>query len=454
MTALLLTHLALVLLIGGLRFGADLDLFLGFALSPERWAMATGVLLGLAGLALRREVLERRPPWRGRERAAVWSLLVLVPALHWAFGDEVMQWGVDAVLLLLAAVVGWAVVLARPVARSGRFWWGDRARPLLVLVLFTGVGLTLLLTLGDARGAGPLPWLTYPLYALVQLGLLLELPERLWSREGVGRLARVLGLSLLFAMVHGPNPVVLLLTAIGMAVWASARIAGAGLLPLALSMGLLGAAAAQALPEESTQHMRVGPGFVLKQARERALLRYDERVGRLASDATFQRAGGTLAGWLDLVHREVFGEAMDEATREGWIALVDARHRAHVVRVVLESEEYRRAHGIQRIMEGSDRSLLFSTFRPWHPAQEPYDELVERARRNATSETHADFVRHVFEVLLGRTPSARGLEEWSPWPAAIRREEIVRRFLEEAGVEDPASWRRPERPLPWPAGPR
>lgn len=450
MVALLLAHLAVLVLVAGLRFVHSLDLVLGFSLSLERWAMLSGVLASLAILALRREIAEGRAPWSSLERAALWIVLVVAPLLVWSLGDAEAAFGADLVVLGVAGVLGWAVVLRRPPARTRSFWWGGSRRWCIGLGMLTAVVIFALVLNDPRRPTSVWPWLTYPLYASLQLGLLLELPERVWRADGVGRTARVMGLSVLFALIHGPNAVVLSLTALGMAVWASARIAGVGLVPLALSMGLLGATVAQSLPADETQNMRVGPGYVIKRERARVLAAYVERVRSLASDAAYARGGDTLAGWLDLVHREVFAAPLPDSTRAAWLDLIHARLRAQVVRITLESEEYRTRHGIERFMVGPDRSLLYSTFRPWHPAQAAYAGLSARASERVREEDHASFVRHVYETLQRRTPSDAELAAWRARPDEAGRVEIVRRFLLEAGIADPGHWKPLGPEIPWP----
>ena len=452
MIALLLAHLAMLVLVAGLRFAHALDVVLGFPLSIERWAMLSGVLVSLAAIALRREIVEGRAPWSSRERAVLWMVLVGAPLLVWSFGDAEATLGVDLVVLILAGLLGWITVLGRPAARTRGFWVGGPRRWWVALTLLTGGVMIALLLRDPSQPHTAWPWLTYPFYALLQLGLLLELPERHWREHGVGRAARVAGVSVLFAMIHGPNPVVLVLTAMGMAVWALARTAGVGLVPLALSMGLLGATVARTLPPDETQNMRVGPGYVIKRERARELASYVERVRSLAGEATVARGGGSLVGWLELVHHEVFGWPIDAPTRDAWRDLVAARVRAQVVRITLESEEYRQRHGIERLMVGPDRSLLYSTFQPWHPAQSVYAELVVRAEPGVPTEDHASFVRHVYEVLQRRTPAPEELAGWDPLPDHDGRVEIVRRFLLEAGVADPGYWHNPGPEIEWPGG--
>lgn len=446
MIALVLVHLAAIVLIAGLRFPHALDLVFGMPVAPERWAMLSGVLVCIAALALRREIAEGRAPWAGLQRVALWSALVLAPALVWSLGDAEATLGIDLVVLGGAGLLGWMVVLRRPAARTREFWVGGSRAWWIALGGITAVAIAALAVQSGVRTHSLWPWLTYPFYALLQLGVLLELPERIWRHDGVGRAGRVLGLAVLFALVHGPNPLVLGLTALGMTVWALARTAGVGLVPIALSMGLLGATVARVLPEVETQNMRVGPGYVIKRSRARVLDAYVQRVNDLASDASFVRAGGNLAGWLDLVHREVFDRPIDARTREAWITLLRQRLREQVVRITLESPEYRQRHGIQRLMIGPDRSLLYSTFRPWHPAQEAYAELSARAADRVHEEEHADFVRHVYETLQGRTPSEGEVAAWQPYPDLEGRIEIVRRFLLEAGIPDPGHWDYPGSP--------
>jgi hypothetical protein len=385
MTALLLLHLALTLLVAGLRFPDALDLVAPFPLDLTRWATLSGVLLGLSLVALRREHEAGRAPWSNLRRASAWTLLVLVPAILWIVGDLSIERGAEPVVLgagVLAVVVAWRKEgLGR--APQVRILGHASASLRWVLPATLIGGALLALTTSLVGTADPVPttreWafalLTYPLYAAFQLLFLLVLPWTLWRREGRTEPAAVVGCALLFSLVHWPNPLLLVATLLSMLVWATAWSRGAGLLPLALSMGLLGGVVAQALPDSVIGHARVGPGYVLRFDYERQLARYDARVEELASDEAWQASGSTLEGWLGQLHRATLGEAASASTLLAWIRHIDAAYRARVILTVLESPEFRRSRGIGRNFREPDRLLLHSTFRPWHPAHAAYDSL-------------------------------------------------------------------------------
>lgn len=461
MTALLLLHLAFVLLIAGFRFPDALDLVAPFPLDTVRWASLCGVLLGLGLVALRREIRAERAPWVDGRRASAWTLLVLVPAILWRVGDLSIERGADSVVIVggvLAVVAAWRRQWRGP---GSRLRLVGRAGPNLRWVLPTTLigGAVLAVAVGFVGMAKPAPaateWAwslaTYPIYAFFQLVFLLVLPWSLWRGEGRTESAAIVGCALLFSLVHWPNPVLLVATFAGMLVWATAWSRGAGLLPLALSMGLLGAVVAQALPAPVIGHARVGPGYVLRSDHERQLAHYDARVGDLASDECWKAAGGTLDDWLDFLHRECLGASAPPTVLRSWVRRIGNAHRARVILTFLESEEFRRKRGIGRNFRASDRRLLHSTFRPWHPSHAAYDSLRTAAAYQRAGGTFPNFVRRLYRELLRRSPSKAELSSWRDHPSAPHRMEIVRSFLARGGQTDPLEFRRRTQPPLWPS---
>ena len=452
MAALLLFHLAGAVLVAGFRFGNDVDLAVG--LGPRSWPMVAAVTVGLAALAVRRQAMAGRAPWSSFDRAALWGLVGVGPIVLWAVGDRAALRGSDTFVFAAMAVIGMAVLVRHRVRWTRAHPWfgtGGRAgRWLLVGTLVAGVGIALVVV----TGPGPEPpttiggWVlalsTYPLYALVQLGAALALPAFVWRRDEASPRAIVVACAVLFALIHAPNPLVMGITGLGMLAWAAAYRHGVGLVWIALSMGLLGALVAQGLPEPTTQNMRVNAGYVLALRTDRHVEAYDTRVDRLASDAFHARHGGRLRPWLTAVAREVTGREPAPAVLDDWERRIRHANRDRILRMFLESREFRRRHSIERVFEGRDRSLLFSTFEPWHPAHVVYDSLRARDPVAPVAASFEDFLRRVYGVVLGREASIEELEGWSSRLPYRARVEVVRVVLARAGIEDPAPWRRPE----------
>lgn len=455
MVALVLWNLAAWIVVAGLRFGDDVDLAL-FGVRAGSWPMIAGVAAGLAVLAFRREVADERRPCGNRDRLALWILLGLGPLTLWSVGDREPLRGVDTIVFGVMALVGLERVFShrRDVFRA-RAWFGVGGTTGRWLALGTAVvlaGLAAVALSVDGVEASPTKWAlalaTYPLYALVQLAVALVLPARVWRDDGHGARAVVVAAAVLFALIHAPNPVAMVLTGVGMIGWMLASRRGVGLAWLALSMGLCGATVAQGLPFAWTENLRVNAGFVLARQTERHIRTYDARVDDLASDATFDATGGDLRGWLARLYVEAFADDDPPAwLLDDWTHRTLNANRDRIVRVFLDSAEFRRRHGVERIMEGEDRSLLFSTFEPWHPAQQVYEALRVADPAQPPAPPFEDFLRATYQATLQRVASTEEIEGWDPVPPARDRIEVVRVVLAQAGIEDPAVWRRPPQ---WP----
>ena len=457
MAALLLFHLAGAVLVAGFRFGHDVDLALG--LGPRSWPMLAAVTTGLAVLALRRQALAGRAPWSSFDRAALWSLVGVGPVVLWAIGDREAFRGVDTFVFAVMLAIGAAVLVRHRVRWTRtRPWFGTGGkvgRWLLAGTLVAAVLLGGVIAVGgrgesvDGIGGWLLALSTYPLYALVQLGAALALPVFVWRRDGAPPAVVVLACSVLFALIHAPNPAAVVLTGLGMAGWAAAYQRGVGIVWTALSMGLLGALAAQGLPEPVSRNMRVNAGYVLALQTERHVEAYDARVARLASESFLEDHGGRLRPWLVAVARGATGDEPAPGVLDDWERRIRHANRDRILRMFLESQEFRRRHGIDRVFEGRDRSLLFTTFEPWHPAHVAYDSLRAADPGARVDLSFDDFLRRAYRELLGREASPEELQGWSPRLPRRARVEVVRVVLQRAGIEDPAPWRRPESWPPW-----
>lgn len=453
MVALVLWNLAAWIVVAGLRFGADLDLALWFG--PPSWPMIAAVAVALTVIAMRREVKDGRRPCSSRDRTALWILLGLGPLLIWALGDRDPTGGADVVVFVVLLLVGLERVYAHRAAifRRGT-WFAAGGRNGRVLAVGTAVVVVALAVTGALAGesetsvvAWALALASYPLYALVQLGAALALPRHVWSGDGHGSRSIVASVALLFALIHAPNPLVMGMTGAGMIAWAVAHARGVGFAWIALSMGLCGATAAQALPFAWTENMRVNSTYVLARQVERHIEVYDTRVDLWASDATLETTGGTLRGWLAALGADAFGAPVPARVLDDWTTRVANARRDRVLRMFLDSEEFRRRHGIERFLHGRDQSLLYPSFVPWDRAQAAYDTLRAHDPARVPDTSFAEFLREAYRAFLQRVPADEEVAGWSPVPSVRGRTEVVRVVLALAGTEDPALWRRPTK---WP----
>jgi hypothetical protein len=441
MYPLILAHLSCILLVGGLRFGPGAVLpGAGQAL----WATITVVASILMTASLIAEARKGRAPWSAPGRIVLWLVFPGAAALAWGLG------GVDAGTGAEAPVLGliFGLVLALLFCRRGE-WVGretDR-RAWITGVRWVLAPTTTVLVTGALIGfdrAGTVPaMLTYPLYALGQLLAALVLPWSQWARDGLGRRQRVIGIALLFALVHWPNLFAVSVTLVGMLLWASAWSAGSALLPLAMSMGLMATAVTQALPDDLTGHMRIAANAVTQgraQSRDREL---DARAQRISVESGWMDAEG-LHPWLERALPLTTGAPVDSALVSGTCDLLVRLHREQLLRWIFDSDEFRRRHGIENRLRTTELRFFESTFAPFHPAHAAYAGLVARG----SSLDHRGFVGLAYPELLGREPVEAEFLHW-PEPLTVgTRIEFIRRVLEGDGVggADLRRWREPEDP--------
>jgi membrane protease YdiL (CAAX protease family) len=161
-------------------------------------------------------------------------------------------------------------------------WLGrDRSRPIglgfrgLRRSLWIVVGATALLFLGLGIAArvhslhklyGPLPFgmhiLEYSIWALMQQYILQVYVLLRLVRLGMGRASAVTLATLLFAIVHIPNPVLVPAVVIWGAVSSLLYLRYRNLYPLAIAHGMLGMCLAVSVPNSLHHHMRVGIGYL------------------------------------------------------------------------------------------------------------------------------------------------------------------------------------------------
>jgi len=113
---------------------------------------------------------------------------------------------------------------------------------------------------------GPLPVLThiwgYALWALMQQFILQVYVLLRLLRLGVGRNTAVALATVLFAIAHIPNPVLIAVTLVWGALSCPLFLRYRNLYPLALAHGILGMTLAVTVPNHIQHHMRVGLGYI------------------------------------------------------------------------------------------------------------------------------------------------------------------------------------------------
>ncbi len=450
MRTLLLLLTTLVLALPGLRHPADPGRTTPFAWSPTAWAMATGVALALTLLALRRERREGSAPWCTPEARVFSAGWIALASFLWSAGEP--QDLRDPRILLLAAP---ALLLARSAWQTRRAWAGrafgglSRARGPAAALLAASTFLALLVTwLGPAPvRSGATAWLSYPLYAFVQLVLLLAVPAAVFDGLGFSRRAIALGCAGLFALAHWPQPLLFVGGFVAALAWSWAYLRGVPLVVVALSMGWLGAATAHHLPEAWTEHLRVGPALVAKRLHADEVARYEARVDALARALP----GETLSQWLTRIVREIEGRTLAPPSAEASARALEDAQRARTVRMFFGSEEFRRRHGLDGGLSWVDRSAIHgSAPDPHEPAYALYDSLRSRAHFEAVGGRWGPFLRSLTEILLGRTPTDVGLAAWDTTLSDDDRELLVEHLMKRAGIEDPRHFVRPENIVPLP----
>jgi hypothetical protein len=223
---------------------------------------------------------------------------------------------------------------ARPAWRR-RFWPGAHIAAVAVMAVVgvAGGGFA------DVRALA-LSLLLYPVYAFVQLFLCLAVPWP-WLQDLAGgrRGPAIATVAVVFALVHWPNPGLMILTGGGMAFWALAWSRGRSLPALAISMGVLATLAAQGMPDRWTEHMRAGPRAV----RQRAVPALAESAHAATADLP-DGAPRTRAFIAELYPGIVGRPAESEEMERWWLSLQPAL-RAVQAWHMYRSDEYQRRLG-------------------------------------------------------------------------------------------------------------
>lgn len=168
---------------------------------------------------------------------------------------------------LWIAVTGW---LSRDRSRPIGLGLQGLARSLWIVptataLLFIGIGIAAQLH-SLHRLYGPLPFgvhiLGYSVWALMQQYILQVYVLLRLLRLGMGRASAVALATLLFAVVHIPNPVLVPAVVIWGAISCMLYLRYRNLYPLAIAHGMLGMCLAVCVPNSLHHHMRVGIGYL------------------------------------------------------------------------------------------------------------------------------------------------------------------------------------------------
>ena len=438
MASLVFAHALSILLVGGLRFGSSAVL-VGAPVAV--WVGAMAFLAVGTFLALRAERRQGHAPWSCRGRMLLWLVFPGAAAANWGLGQTGAFQGPDTAILAITL----GLVLATLSWRRGEWAGRETSRRAWMisarwLLLPTGV----VLAAGFWRSGGldetGLGFVTYPLYAWLQLAAVVVLPWTQWARDGIEPRRRVAASALLFALVHWPNPFITIATGLGMLVWASAWRAGGALLPLTLSMGIAATVATRSLPPDLTQHMRVAATYAIKTREFTESRDLDVRAARISRDANWSASEG-LRPWLARALPVATGRETNPALVDGIGDVLERMHRQSTLRWIFDSGEFRTRHGITNRLDDRELAYFESPFVPFDDAHAPYTRLVAAG----AGLDYERFLGLAYRELLGREPRQSEVQGWPAPISPATRMWFIRRVLvgEETG-DGLRRWSQPE----------
>lgn len=404
-------------------FGARFAVPFAGALDPAAAALwgravpalaAAAVAVALLGLCAARR--------RGAARAWLELLLLTVVAMAAAWllpgdlrfaGPRASDGGLGLAALAAATalLVGGLWLLRRDRAagegpRCTRAGGGRLARRLLWPTTVPAVALVAAgLAAGERPGAGgvAISLALYPLYALVQMLLLLALPAARLRRLGAGPAGTSLGCAVLFALAHWPNGPLLAACFLAMLWWARLYQEEREIVPLAVAMGILATAFVQFLPEAFTANARVGPRWVRKEA--------SVFLARRPAPAAAPEAAG-LGALLPPLYEALAGRRPAAAEAAAWDSVLAQRAREHVARLFLTSDEH--AARVGATAPGAARRLEAA-----RDARGAGDESLARQASGgrydaAARASDADFLRAMYRLVLAREAADAEVAAWAP----------------------------------------
>ncbi len=388
-----------------------------FGAWPQATSMTGLVALVLATMAVLMLILsagQAREGSRGRPFA---ELLLFFPVLF-AFVWLLLPAGrPDSRSLVVAAGI---LLMAGYLLRHSP---GPFSRPLwrrtkLTLALDSGL-ILLPVLLGLSLGQSP-DWkasaisiFLYPLYALIQLGVFLVIPTTRLRALGVSAKSRAVFTALLFALIHWPNPLVMLMTLAGQLLWAHQYQRGRQLWQLALVMGLTATTVSQFLPDQVTHHMRVGPGYVRSEA-----------IATLAD----QSSDLQLSEYLEIVYPQILGRNPGEEERKVWGNLVEeARLRTWAFMFLSSTEKRDKMRQAGQEQPPSDPTHWSDWPEPW---KDRIEVFVTPQYREKTGGELAGYLQGLYRDILGREASPKELQSWKTQLTSNQKRRIAEVLLD------------------------
>ena len=394
--------------------------------SPAAWDAAwpgpgagllVGLWLGIPALAAAVLAVAGQRPRNGTWRLWMWPAVPL--AAVWLVLPTSGRPDITTMVALpLLAGMAWWLWRRGPNGRpdgergwlDGRLWRWTHA-----VVLPGGVAVGLALDGFNEPGAVLLSCALYPLYALLQLTILMVLPWP-WIRNLGGRPSLIL-LAGLFALVHWPNALVMALTGVGMLFWAREYRRGRPIPALAVSMGLLATVVAQGLPESWTHHMQVGPTFVQRQAV--TTVTAEVRAATAIPDATALQ----VIPYLQAIYPRTVRRAAEAPELRRWLQVVKYERRCQLAWAMLQSEEAQRRR--QGDVPATDDPTIH-----WTAAAPPWPTIVrEHVATIPPAASWETALAAGYRGLLGREAAPEELLLWDPDLSELQYQALTRHLL-------------------------
>lgn len=255
----------------------------------------------------------------------------------------------------------------------------------------------------------------YPVYAGIQLTFVLAIPwPRLMVITGGRRPLTIAVIAMSFLLVHWPNPLVMVLTAVGMAYWGFEYGRGRPIGAIALSMGILATLAAQGLSDTWTHHMNVGPG----NARERSIHTITAAVlDTLERDPSREHEAIALIASL---YPECIGRPLRDAEAGHWRNLIEFERRCVLAALFVSSDERVRRGG-----EEAPPAWFRETY--WDQWPPPWPQTIRDHARGLTQAnvqtSWRNDVQTCYPAFLSR-PAGNG--ELAAWNADLTRRQYER----------------------------
>ncbi len=408
--AFLLLNLAAILAVTALNLPPGARAFAlplaGPVALPAPFWIAAPALLALAAGALYARARQRCPRAQRAEQNSAAAALLAWPLLFagawgWTGADRPSR--ADTALFAALAVLV-ALLVGRARARGDPLGF-SRARFLPAvrrLALPTALLVTAAAAWGLAAGRRPeagavaLSLVTYPLWSLLQLLVLLALPWPLLRRAGGGGRALPATAALLFALAHWPNGPLMLACLVAMLAWARAWARGPSLPAVALAMGLAATALVQFGPPAGFEHARTGPRAV----------RHRLATALGAADAVADTTD--VPGLVRACFPPAVGRPATGTEAGAWSRAVATRLRERIAWQFLTSDELR-SRAPDRALPPAVRFAL-----PDEPWRGRIQALGSPAFRRDAGGTDDDFLRALYREILGRQPAPEELTGWRP----------------------------------------